>query len=169
MEDISIYLKLAEDYLEKDNFLGAIACYEKISQVQPDNEQVYLILGDLLVKLQEYKKAVIAYKKAKQLDPKLPFINKKIGQALQTQAEIIKENILSSHLQGIKEFPHKLVHYHKALEFQPRNIDLYLGLVRALIEHKKFDEAIAIAQIALIIDPKAIIFKEKIEEIITLK
>lgn len=169
MDNISIYLNLAEDYLKQDNFLGAIACYEKSIQLQPDNAQIYLNLGDIFVKLQEYKKAVIAYKTAKQLDSKLPFINKKIAQTLQTQAETIKENLFNHHLQGIKVSPHKLVHYHKALEFQPHNMDLYLGLVQALIDHKKFDEAIAISQIALIIDPKAFIFKQKIEEIITLK
>ncbi len=169
MDNISIYLKLAEDYLKQDNFLGAITAYESIIQLAPDRPQFYLILGDLFANLQQYPKAVQAYKKAKQLDPKLPFIHRKLASVLQKQAETTKEILLNLHFQGIKEYPNKLIHYHKLLEFQPRNLDLYFGLVQALIHHKQLDEAIVICQIPLIFYPNSITFQEKINEILTLK
>ncbi len=167
--ELQTCLNLAEDYLTQENWLEAMSCYEQASQIEPDNPHIYQKLGDTLVKLGKWARAVKAYKNAQKLNPKLPLINRKLGQALQKQALATKENLLTSHLQAIKQFPHKLIHYYKALEFQPSNIDLYLGLAQALSNNHKFDEAIVICQVALLLEPNSGIINHQLEEIFTYK
>ena len=62
--------------------------------------------------------------------------------------------------------PYKVELYHQAIEIQPQNADLYLGLGNALVFHNKLDEAIVAYQMALQIRPNFKAARIQLEKIL---
>lgn len=66
-EAIEQYSKAAEVYLSKRNAAGALACWERITQLEPDNAERHIRLGELGEQLGETAVAVRGFLRAGQL------------------------------------------------------------------------------------------------------
>ncbi|WP_287244948.1 MULTISPECIES: tetratricopeptide repeat protein, partial [unclassified Okeania] len=68
---------------------------------QNPNDQSYYELGEALAKIQKWSEAIASYQNALKLNPNLPGIHQKIGDALQQQAKAEKTNLLNYYKQKI--------------------------------------------------------------------
>lgn len=103
--------------------------------------EYYLEKANSFHKDQHWEKAIAAYQKALELNPKLPGIHQKIGDILQQQANAERSNLLNIYQQKIQQNPDDLQTYYQTLELSPNNADLYLGLAKALTKKGRFDQA----------------------------
>ncbi|MDJ0554400.1 MAG: glycosyltransferase [Microcoleaceae cyanobacterium MO_207.B10] len=90
---------------------------------------------------QEWTKAIAAYQCALELNPNLPGIHQKIGDALQQQAKVEKNNLINFYKQTIQQNPDALQTYYQALEIAPNDADIYLGLGKTFAKKGFFDQA----------------------------
>ena len=89
----------------------------------------------------QWDKAIAAYQRALELNPNLPGIHQKIGDALQQQAKAEKTNLLNYYKQKIQQNPDDLQTYYQALEISPNDTEVYLDLGKALTKKGFFDKA----------------------------
>ena len=89
---------------------------------------------------QQWLEAIAAYQRALELNPNLPGIHQKIGDALQQQAKAEKTNLLNYYKHKIKQNPDDLQTYYQALEISPNDTEVYLDLGKALTKKGFFDK-----------------------------
>ncbi|MDE5093277.1 MAG: tetratricopeptide repeat protein, partial [Trichodesmium sp. St11_bin5] len=89
----------------------------------------------------QWDKAIASYQRALELNPNLPGIHQKIGDALQQQAKAEQTNLLNYYKHKIKQNPDDLQTYYQTLEISPNDAEVYLGLGKALTKKGFFDKA----------------------------
>ena len=125
-----LHRQLAQILTEKQDFLGAIANYQKTIELDAKQPYwVYQALGNLLKQKGEIESSIVAYNKAIELEPNQEELYCLLAQA-QTQNEHKKEAISN---------------YQKAIELNVNQpIWVFVSLGQVLIEEGKLKEAIAI-------------------------
>ncbi|NET77531.1 tetratricopeptide repeat protein, partial [Okeania sp. SIO1F9] len=92
-------------YSQQFQWKKEVEYYRKITEVEKDNWEAYHYLGQALLKLEQWPECVTAYQNALKLNPNLPGIHQKIGDALQQQAKAEKTNLLNYYKQKIQQNP----------------------------------------------------------------
>jgi tetratricopeptide (TPR) repeat protein len=133
---------LGEVFLKLELYPEAAQSFQKAIEINPNFHWSYYNLGEALVKLKKWKKAAHAYGEAMKLKADLPYIEDKIDEALQGQAQSSLEEAFNLYLEEIKENPHDIETYYKALEIQPDNVELLASLGELLLTQKRNEEAI---------------------------
>ncbi|NEN87492.1 MAG: glycosyltransferase [Okeania sp. SIO3H1] len=101
----------------------------------------YLEQAKDFYKNQHWSEAIASYQNALKLNPNLPGIHQKIGDALQQQAKAEKTNLLNFYKQKIQQNPDDLQTYYQALEISPNDTEIYLELGKAFAKKGLFDRS----------------------------
>ncbi|MBF0194323.1 MAG: tetratricopeptide repeat protein [Magnetococcales bacterium] len=149
----------------------AIACYQRVLELQADNPQALGNLATVLQSQGELKKAVVYYLKALEVQPNNADVLSNLGIAyteltqLDDAVEVLNRAIsinpnnavphynLGNALQEQNKLPEAIESYNKAILINPGIAQAYCNLGNALKEQGKFKEAIAIFNKAITIKP----------------
>ena len=99
-DDIETRLEIAENYVSKGNAEEAIAQYEKLSELQPNNAEWYKIIGSLYRKIrrpdkpERLTKAAAAYEKAIALEPTSYKSYQMLADTYKKQAHLSKAEVV---------------------------------------------------------------------------
>ena len=162
----STYYNWGDILLQLENWSKATELYQKSLAINPKFDWCYYNLGKALVHLERWEEAIFAYQKALELNSNLPQIHKKLADSFYQRANLDREYLLADYRSQIAEDPYKISLYHQAIEIQPQNADLYLGLGNALVFHNKLDEATLAYQMALQIKPNFKAARIQLEKIL---
>ncbi|WP_019509046.1 tetratricopeptide repeat protein [Pleurocapsa sp. PCC 7319] len=142
--------------LKMQHWQEASECFRTAIKLKPDFVWSHYNLGEALAELGKWDEAEKAYKSAQEIQPDLPEVQAKIGAVLHHRTKYSQQEALIFYEQQIAQDPDNVDLYHQAISLDRKNHQLYLGLGKALVKQKKFDEAIAIYQMGLEIQPRNI-------------
>ena len=158
-----VYSELADDTLNK------------LAVLAPGSARVQQVIAERLVNGGDLPHAIEHYKKALQIDPRLP-VHFELGEAIlqssphdpATQAEAAKEFEAAEELDGDaakaecglggiaasqSDFDHAFAHYQRAYKLNPNEVEAQLGLARLLMTQQKPQEAVNYLRAAIQSDP----------------
>ncbi|MEL6439824.1 MAG: tetratricopeptide repeat protein [Cyanobacteria bacterium J06621_8] len=156
------YKTWGDNLLNIGNLTDALGCYGKALAIKPDFAAVYLNLGSLSVRQQQWQQALKYYQQAVAIDRScvegyrnLARVYKKLNQtqlmvqnwfqALQLapqQANTEEHLNLAEVMQTMGETPKAIACYQQALKLQPQEINIYLKLGELLLGQNLNQEAI---------------------------
>ena len=137
---LNAHLEQASTYNANGDFDKAIAEYEAVIELDPDNAIYHLLLGKLYYDQERFDEAVVEYKKVAQLaalDPNLMITVPSAGDVYYEQGEYEK---------AIPE-------YLASLELSPDNIDDYMSLAFSYYKVEQYDNAVKTYEEVLKLDP----------------
>ena len=130
-EYIQQLLTVAERSRRELDLATATVCYQKVLNLQPEDWEIYLKLGNVLNEQQQIDEATSAYQKAVDLQPKQPaWVYQTLGRGYEQQQRY-RESICA---------------YQQALRLSPEDESIYRNLGATLTKEKQCDRAIAIYQ-----------------------
>ncbi len=159
-----VYSELADDTLNK------------LAIVAPGSARMQQVIAERLINAGDLPGAIDHYKKALQIDPRLPGVHFELAEAILessqsdagTQAEALKQLEIAVAMDGatartecefgrialLQSQPEQaFVHYQRAYELDPHDVEAQLGLAKFLMLQKKPQEAIKYLRIAVQSDP----------------
>ncbi|CBN55133.1 MULTISPECIES: tetratricopeptide repeat protein [Kamptonema] len=175
VEAIASYRQMIE--LNPDN----VEAYQNLLQLQSDNWELWLQLGNTLVQQGKLEEAIAAYRRLIEHNPHnqtayygLGECLAKLGQleeAIAAYRQAIelseqeeqkaptleptenREEAIKRYIQAIEGNPDNISEYYKLLELEPDNQEVLLKLAQALVRHEQIEDAIAIYRRLLEISP----------------
>lgn len=144
---------LGDSLIKQQKWEEAVEGYRSAIGLNPDFHWSHYNLGEALVKLERWEEAIGAYREAMQLQLDLPQIEEKLNRALHQQVKSHLDLALSYYRQAIDRDRTDVESYQKALELQPDDAELYLGLGNALVAKNQHHKAIDAYQQAIAINP----------------
>ncbi|NJO79383.1 MAG: tetratricopeptide repeat protein [Cyanobacteria bacterium RM1_2_2] len=145
---------LGDAFLHLEQWQRAASAFQTAISLNPDFAWTHYNLGRAWVRLQEWDQAIAAFQSALKVQPDLPYALGDLADALQQRSALDQANALAYYRQAIQQNPLDPEHYHKAIELQPDAVDLYLGLVDALLVHQQLDDAFVCCQLARQLQPE---------------
>ena len=159
-----VYTELADDTLNK------------LAVLAPGSARMQQVIAERLVNGGDLPSAIEHYKKALQIDPRLPGVHFELGEAIlqsaphdpRTQADAEKEFEAAEAIDGDaakaecglgaiaasqSDLDRAFAHYQRAYKLAPSEVEAQLGLARLLMMQQKPQEAIKYLQDAIRIDP----------------
>ena len=159
-----VYSELADDTLNK------------LAVIAPGSARMQQVIAERLVNAGDLKDAIDHYRKALQIDPRLPGVHFELGEAIlqsapgdaATQAEAQKEFEVSLTLDGDSaktecqlgsmalsrsQMDEAFTHYQRAYQINPNEVQAQMGLAKVLIVQEKPQEAIQYLRMAVQSDP----------------
>ncbi len=159
-----VYSELADDTLNK------------LAIVAPGSARMQQVIAERLINAGDLPGAIDHYKKALQIDPRLPGVHFELAEAILesspsdagTQAEALKELEIAVAVDGataktecefgrialLQSQPEQaFAHYQRAYELNPSEVQAQLGLAKFLMLQKKPQEAIKYLRMAVQSDP----------------
>lgn len=148
------YNNMGDALMHLEQWDAAANAYKRAIQLNPEFVWSHYNLGDVLAKQNQWEKAIVAYQTALQLQPDLTEAAERLHYALHHRAKADLEAALNYYRQAIKQDPTNLALFHRAIEIQPDNANLYLSLVQALVQQEQWDQATVFYDMALQIAPE---------------
>ncbi|MCC0175433.1 tetratricopeptide repeat protein [Waterburya agarophytonicola K14] len=142
--------------LETQQWQAAILNFERAIELNPGFVWSHYNLGEALAKLERWNEAVEAYTVAQKLRPDLPEPRQKLGRVLHQRTKETRLSALAFSKEQIEQDPDNTEPYHQAISLDRKDPELYLGLGKVLVKQNKLDEAIAIYQTGLKLQPRNI-------------
>lgn len=159
-----IYSDLAEDTLNK------------LAVIAPGSARMQQVIAERLINAGEMQAAIEHYRKALELDPRLPGVRYELGEAIlessptdaATQAEALKELDTAMQTEGDNakiecqlgkiallrsDIQQALAHFNKALALNPMDVEAQMGLAKLLMLTDKPQEAAKYLRTAVESDP----------------
>ncbi|VVH65315.1 hypothetical protein BSPLISOX_2021, partial [uncultured Gammaproteobacteria bacterium] len=143
----SIYEKTAEEYLlegnrdyQKNKFKEAIKAYEKVIEIEPNNNWAHYNMGLAYYGLGKFKEAIKAYEKVIEIEPNNNWAHHNIGFAYAQ----------------LNEFEKAIKAYKKAIEIKPDFDKAYYSMGLAYSKLSKFEKAIKALKKAIDLNPALI-------------
>jgi O-antigen biosynthesis protein len=137
---------LGDALLKLEQWQSAVESYRQAIKLNPDFVWSHYNLGEALVQLAEWDEAAKAYQTAQQLNPELSEPRRRSKSSRQEAIAYYQEQIAYN--------PDNIELYHQAISLDKHNPKLYLGLGKTLFKQGKLEEAIAIYQIGLELQPR---------------
>jgi tetratricopeptide (TPR) repeat protein len=134
-----LYFEQAGALFDKHDLNAAIACYQKVLELNPTFAEAHNNLGSALFGRNDFDGAIDCYQKALKLAPKYADGHYNIGLALYAKHD----------LDGA------IAYYRKALDLDPRGADIHAALGLALYHKHDLDAAIASCRKAIALDAKS--------------
>jgi tetratricopeptide (TPR) repeat protein len=158
-DDANGYLLYA-GYLEKQGKLDeAIMNYEKAHQLDPNNKNIALMLGDAYFTADRYEEAIESYQQAR--EEALQNINEllKSMESYQTlDPEVLESHIyvlkrIADAYMNLKKYKDAIQEYEKILEIIPKHVSSRIEIGNAYTLLKKYDKAMEYYNQALELEP----------------
>jgi GT2 family glycosyltransferase len=135
--------------------------------LNPDSSDTsYYNIAESLVKLEQWDEAIAAYQQALKLNPNLPGIHQKLGNALQQRVKAKQAEILKIYQQKVQQNPDNLQNYYKAIELQPNDAELYFLLGNAQARTGEINQAILAYKRALQLQPNYLEASSQLENVL---
>ena len=149
----------------------AIVCYQKVMELEPDNAEAYLNLGNIYKNEKKYDDAICCYDKAIKLNPKKAdsyynmglvfYLKGDLDKAIESYHKAISLNndFREAHFNlGLTyyykcEFKKSLSHYQRVLEINPDDQDIYINLGNLYKQMKQLELAVQCYNKALELNP----------------
>ncbi|MGB3557165.1 MAG: tetratricopeptide repeat protein [Geitlerinemataceae cyanobacterium] len=144
---------LGDVFRDLERWEEAIEVYKKAIDLNPNFAWSHYNLAEAAMKQQNWEKAIVAYRAADKLEADLPDFKSKLGKALQNQSSKNLQESIQLYAEQIAKNPGNIDLYHSALELEPHNAQLYLGLGKVLEEKGEINQSIVFYNIALQQDP----------------
>ncbi|MBR8827141.1 MAG: tetratricopeptide repeat protein [Gomphosphaeria aponina SAG 52.96 = DSM 107014] len=167
------YCNLGEALVQLQQWEEAVAAYQKAIEINPNLEWVPQKLGNALYRLGEeltfrrkWNEAIATYQKARELNPDLPFIYRQLGNVFHQRSIADRVIVLDYYRRMVRQHPDQEEYFHKLLELQPQEAELYFGLGNALEKQGKLDQAIVTYQMGLQLQPNNIKASRRLEQIL---
>ena len=157
---------LGDVLVKKEDWEGAIAAYQKAVDLDPNFVWSYYNLGESFTQLEQWEDGIKSYRKAIELQAYLPRVDEKLADTLQQYIQHISEEALDFYHQAIQKNKDDIELYHKSLEIQPDNPNLYLGLGNALVRQGLSDEAIIFYRIGLQLQPNHVQINRQLSKLL---
>ncbi|MGL6137505.1 MAG: tetratricopeptide repeat protein, partial [Planktothrix sp.] len=141
----------AIQYQETENFNEAIACYQKIINLEPKFLLGHQKIGNFSLKIQEFEQAITAYQNVIELSPNDFWAYNNLGEAL------IK----------LQRWEEAIPIYEKAIQIDPNCFWAYNGLGECLTQTHQLEKAVPIYQKAIELDPNFWGVYQKLAEALT--
>ena len=138
-------------FQESENFTEAIACYQKLINLEPKFLLGYQKIGNLSLKTQEFEQAITAYQNVIELSPNDFWAYNNLGEAL------IK----------LQRWEAAIPIYEKAIQLDPNSSWAYNGLGECLTQTHQLEKAVPIYQKAIELDPNFWGVYQKLAEALT--
>jgi len=120
------YINLAESYKKCGRYKKAIACYDKVLQINPYDTDALISLGDIYRIRSDYIEAIKSYEKALDINPVL-----------------INPCIRLAHIyEQINNFDKAVEYYKKCIEINPGSVNVYCDLANLYKLKEDYDNAI---------------------------
>ncbi len=153
--------------LQLGQWQSAALAYERAAQLAPE-ERFHHQLGNVLAEAAQWAEAVIAYRRAIELEPGQPGVHQKLADCLRQRNQTgDAAEALALYYQEIEKHPEYLGNYHKALEINPTDVDLYVKLADALAADARWDGAMCFYAIAVQLRPQAAEIHTKLGQTLT--
>ena len=159
-----VYSELADDTMNK------------LAVLAPGSARMQQLVAEKLINAGDLKTAIEHYKKALEIDPRLPGVRYELGEAVlesspadaATQAEALKELDAAIQTEGDNgkiecqlgriaflrsDMQQALAHYNKALALNPVDAEAQMGLAKLLMATDKPQEAVRYLRMAVQSDP----------------
>jgi tetratricopeptide (TPR) repeat protein len=160
-------ISLGDALAKQKRYEEAIAAYRQAIAQAPSFPSTYIKVAKILFELKRWQEAKAVYRRVTELDPNFRDIPPEIlnlgnnkpantanrqaaTQQIATQQQL---TIVKLHQQAIQQAPDRLENYYTAIDFQPQDIQLYLGLGNALVRQGYFDKAIVVCRMVLQLNP----------------
>jgi len=128
----------AKSFYQEKNYDRALRLYKNLSKLHPDDYRVWNNLGLCHAKLNDYKKATVAFEKAVDVNEKIELIWSNLGKAYYHR----------------REFTKVIETYKRALTIFPSNTFYWNGIGVMCIELNDYDNAIKAFKKVLDLDQK---------------
>lgn len=138
-------------FQESENFTEAIACYQKLINIEPKLVLGYQRIGSLSLKTQEFEQAIAAYQKLIELSPNEYWAYNNLGEAL------LK----------LQRWEEAIPIYEKAIQIDPNCFWGYNSLGECLTQTEQLEKAVPIYQKAIELDPNFWGVYQKLAETLT--
>lgn len=160
---------------QKGDFAGAVGPLDKAARALPGSAEAQAIAGLAFVQTRQPEQAVPVYKKAVELDPKNVDYRSNYGLVLamagkhEEAAAELKKVIATPGYKDVAGYANlgyvyrtmkpartdeAIAAYKKAMEIDPKNEQVPLGLARSLFNANRFDDAIAMYKKTIELEPK---------------
>jgi len=120
-----------------------LQAYHKFLEIQPENCNVWFQLAETLAKQNQLEEAIAAYRQAQELNPDADWINFPLSEVLEQKKQSDLALAIASYQRAIELNPDDLQAYHKLLEIQPENCNVWFQLAETLAKQNQLEEAIA--------------------------
>jgi len=180
---VSRLLELADIHVRQKKHDAAQKAYEKLLDIEPNNEIAVCQLGNLHQKKRRYANALELYQRLTKLRPDSPAVFNNLGNALRglkryTEAAeaYIKANELDpefapaqSNLANVrrdeKRFDDAERHYRKAIELDAEFADAHRNLGRLYLSQRRFAEAACCFERTVQLQPNRVIDLEQLSKV----
>ncbi len=144
--------KSAADLFRIGKFDEAIAKYQEVLKVTPQDASLYFNLGATYQAKKDLDAAITAYRQAINFDPKNQDYQKALTDAYQKKADPIIT--LAEQKHKAKDYASAIDLYQQALALTPKNAALWYNLAGAYYSREQYDRARDAYKKALDLDPK---------------
>lgn len=168
------WLKEGEAHYTAQRYEEALAAFEQVFQLDPQNVQVHNSKGYALWSLKRYEEALAAFEQAILLNPQYAraYYNKgwalrgrmcyeealiAFDRAIQLDPQLAPAyNDKGAALNALKRYEEALAAFDRAIQLDPQQIGAYIGKSFALFNLAHYEEALAAAERAIQLDPQQI-------------
>ena len=168
--DVSEKLKLAQGYYHDDRFKDAIACWRSIQKVEPNNINVWDLLGNIYCKQGEFEQAIYAYEQLITLQPRNTSVLSNLGglyiyqgkpkeainafnRAIAISPDCFTYNNLGQLYQDLGDSEKAEFYLQEAIKLNPDYATAYYNLGNVYKSQNNFKNAIAAYQQTIKIQP----------------
>ncbi|WP_081694750.1 MULTISPECIES: tetratricopeptide repeat protein [Planktothrix] len=159
------YHNLGDVFGKLEQWEESVAAYQHAIELDPNFVWSYYNLAEGLVQLKQWDKALVAYRQAQQLQANLPEMDTKLKSTLHQHIKQCLQLALLYYRQAIEQNPNDIESYEKALELQPDDVMLYVGLGDAWVARHQPQRAITAYQQAITLNPSLLTAYQKLAEL----
>ncbi|MGJ3245146.1 MAG: tetratricopeptide repeat protein [Elainellaceae cyanobacterium] len=147
------YNNLGDALLQLEKWSDAATAFRQAIALHPEFHWSHYNLGEALAKLSDWDGAIAAYQKALELQPETSLARRKLADALRLRCQRDSQAALDYYRQAMQADPSDSQSYHGALDLDPNNADLYVGLAHSLRQKRDLEGAIVFYQLAHQLNP----------------
>lgn len=137
------YHHLGDTLTQQQQWEESATAFRQAIELNPEHYGTYVGLGNSLAKLGQLDDAIAAYRRAKELNPDADWINFALAEVLEQKKPSDLALAIASCQRAIELNPDDLQAYHKFLEIQPENCNVWFQLAETLAKQNHLEEAIA--------------------------
>ncbi|MEL6494126.1 MAG: amino acid adenylation domain-containing protein [Cyanobacteria bacterium J06623_7] len=134
----AIYLKrLGNAHLGQNDFAAAVSAYHRSLAINPQQHELHMALGKVLLQLQQTEEAIAAYQAAVSLQPEKPAVYRDLGHASRQAGN----------------YQAAVTAYRQSLKLNPQQYPTLIALGNTLCQMKKWAAAVKVFEQAIELKP----------------